>query len=169
MSESSFQFKEFTVFHDKCAMKVGTDGVLLGAWTECDNCKDMLDIGTGCGLIALMLAQKSAAFIDAIEIDNTAAIQAADNFKNSKWSNRLTIIHKSLQVHANSTSKKYDLIVSNPPFFENSLKTPLASRNIARHNEHLLTKIFSNFHPNYLKILDIYTLLFQQMLSLKSI
>jgi len=114
-----FKFKQFTIHQDKCAMKVGTDGVLLGAWTSLNNNPNsILDIGTGTGLIALQLAQRSdASTIDAIEIDDNAFEQAVENFENSDWSDRLFCYHASLQEFMQEIDEQYDLIVSNPPFY----------------------------------------------------
>lgn len=133
MGASSFSFKQFTVFHDKCAMKVGTDGVLLGAWADVQNTANMLDIGTGSGLIALMLAQRSKAIIKAIDIDKNAIIQAKINAENSPWTDRIQILETDLFAFCNTTNSKFDLIVSNPPFFKNSLEAPEIARTIARH------------------------------------
>lgn len=136
MSESSqnqFNFKEFTIRQEQCAMKVGTDGVLLGAWISCENAVNVLDIGTGTGLLALMIAQKSSATIDAIDIDSKACHQAKGNFYESKWRDRLHVIHQSVQEFAANSNKKYDLIVSNPPFFINAQKSHQLNRNVARH------------------------------------
>ncbi len=129
-----FKFKEFTVQQDKCAMKIGTDGVLLGAWTSLEhNPNSILDIGTGTGLIALQLAQKSLAeTIDAIEIDNRAYEQAVENFEDSDWADRLFCYHASIQEFADEIDDKYDLIVSNPPFYNEDFKTENESRNKAR-------------------------------------
>ncbi len=116
----SFSFKQFTVEQDRCAMKLGTDGVLLGSWVSLENNpQTILDIGAGTGLIALMLAQRSAAEqIDAIEIDEDAYEQCVENFENSSWADRLFCFHASLDEFAEeSEDEKYDLIVSNPPFF----------------------------------------------------
>ncbi len=116
----SFSFKQFTVEQDRCAMKVGTDGVLLGSWTSLENNpQTILDIGAGTGLIALMLAQRSAAEqIDAIEIDEDAYEQCVENFENSSWADRLFCFHASLDEFAEEPEdEKYDLIVSNPPYF----------------------------------------------------
>lgn len=118
-------------------MKVGTDGVLLGAWADCENSKSILDVGTGTGLIALMLAQRSNAQIDAIEIDQNACEQAADNVDKSLWKDRIHVINQSLQDYKKQTDKKYDLIVSNPPYFQNSLYAPDQNRTNARHNSSL--------------------------------
>ncbi len=114
-------------------MKVGTDGVLLGAWADVTNAKTILDIGTGSGLIALMLAQRCEAKITAIDIDKNAVIQAAINSERTKWKNRIKIIETDLREFTNTTDQRFDLIVSNPPFFKNSMLTPDESRSIARH------------------------------------
>ena len=143
MSTSNFRFKQFTVWHDKCAMKVGTDGVLLGAWTPCEvfnnqqSVFSILDIGTGSGLIALMLAQRCPnAQIDAIDIDEDAVAQARENFAASPWSERLHAHQVSLQEYSLSTNR-YSLIVSNPPYFVDSLKNPDQQRQTARHTDTL--------------------------------
>jgi tRNA1Val (adenine37-N6)-methyltransferase len=130
-----FEFKQFRIEQQKAAMKVGTDGVLLGAWTRVDDCPRILDIGTGTGLIALMLAQRSNARIDAVEIDKLACEEAEFNFVQSPWNDRLKVFNTDFQVFANSPFEPYDLIVSNPPFFVNSLKTQNAALSVARHND----------------------------------
>ena len=131
MSQTFFRFKQFMIQHDLCAMKVGTDGVLLGAWTNCADVKTILDVGTGSGLIALMLAQRSDATITAIDVDEKACQQARINFKASPFCNRLQIEHTTLQDFYPAI--KYDLIVSNPPYFVNSLQSPDVQRTKARH------------------------------------
>lgn len=139
MSNSFFEFKKFKVFHDRCAMKVGTDGVLLGSWACLNNdVKYILDIGTGSGLLSLMLAQRTIdkVQIDAIDIDEGAVIQTLFNIKQSGFSN-IDANHISLHELVEKSSKKYDLIVSNPPFFTSSLKSPDSQRNLARHDESL--------------------------------
>ncbi|MGB0839874.1 MAG: tRNA1(Val) (adenine(37)-N6)-methyltransferase, partial [Chitinophagales bacterium] len=123
-------------------MKVGTDGVLLGAWSAGDDkkVKRILDVGTGTGLIALMLAQRnSSAQIDAIEIDSQAAKQAKQNVINSPWANRVQVFQQDFSVFAQNPKhqKAYDVVVCNPPFFQNAYKTPKRSRNLARHNDTL--------------------------------
>lgn len=119
-------------------MKVGTDGVLLGAWTKVDGCVDILDIGTGTGLIALMVAQRNQkAAIDAIDIDEQCVVQAQQNIAKSVFANRVYVQNSSFQEFLKNKIKKYDLIVSNPPFFHNSLKSPSQSRNHARHTDSL--------------------------------
>ena len=148
MGSPNFRFKQFTVWHDRCAMKVGTDGVLLGAWcplgvdeaTRQGEYK-ILDIGTGSGLIALMLAQRATSIddtpivIDTIDIDAGAAEQAKFNFEQSPWSKLLRIYQSSLQEW--QSEEEYDLIVSNPPYFQSSLKNPDAQRATARHTDSL--------------------------------
>lgn len=135
MSNLFFSFKQFTVFHDRCAMKVGTDGVLLGAWTRVDSATQALDIGTGTGLIALMLAQRSQAQITAIDIDAAAVEQARDNVDRSLWKDRIGV--ELCDVCTYSPAARFDLIVSNPPYFVNSLKCPDIQRNTARHTDTL--------------------------------
>lgn len=138
MPNPYFRFKQFTIHHDRCAMKVGTDGVLLGAWTNAKNIKNTLDIGTGSGLIALMLAQQNRdLLIDAIDIDNNAVEQARENVMRSPFSAQVRCFNTSLQEYALSCEQKYDLIVSNPPYFEQSLKSPKKNRSIARHTDSL--------------------------------
>ena len=130
MPQSVFHFKRFTIHQDRCAMKVGTDGVLLGAWVEIGDAQQILDIGTGTGLIALMLAQKSIASIDAIDIDRPSFEQATQNARISPWSDRVRVIHSSLQDF--KPGYRYDLIVSNPPYFIDSYAAPGEARNLAR-------------------------------------
>lgn len=135
MSNSYFKFKQFTVWHDKCAMKVGTDGVLLGAWVDVDNATNILDVGTGTGVVSLMLAQRSKASIIGVEIDECASNQALYNVSNSIWSNRIKIINEDYLLY--EPEKRFDVIVSNPPFFENSIKSPDDKRSLARHVDSL--------------------------------
>ena len=138
MSNPWFQFKQFTVWHDRCAMKVGTDGVLLGAWADLENAGSILDVGTGSGLIALMAAQRNPkANITAIDIEESAVIQADENFKRSPWADRLIARHASLEEFAMSTEMTFDAIVSNPPYFQQSLHSPDKTRTLARHTSHL--------------------------------
>lgn len=131
-----FRFKQFTVRDESCGMKVGTDGVLLGAWTPLPNpCRRVLDIGTGSGLIALMLAQRlPSSTVLAIDVDEAAVAQAAENFQSSPWAERLQAEHVALQ---DLQAEPFDLIVSNPPFFVDSLKNPDAQRRAARHTDSL--------------------------------
>jgi tRNA1Val (adenine37-N6)-methyltransferase len=135
LNKHLFAFKEFSLSDNKCAMKIGTDGVLLGGFAANFFAGRVLDIGTGCGLIALMIAQKNRALIHAVEIDKEAADQARENFSNSLWQNRLKVFHVALQEFVPPNNARYDLIVSNPPFFRNSLKNPDYSRSLARHND----------------------------------
>lgn len=133
MSNSLFHFKQFTVKQDKCAMKIGTDAILLGAWTNCAEAKIILDIGTGTGILALMMAQKCNADIVAIDVEENAIIQAEENIQNSPWKNRIHLFCNSIQ-NFKVYDKKFDLIIINPPFFQNSLQSPEKARTNARHN-----------------------------------
>lgn len=137
MANPYFQFKKFTVWHDRCAMKVGTDGVLLGAWADTERAYRILDVGTGTGLIALMLAQRSDALIDAIDIDPAACLQAEANVLHSPFLRQIRIIHTSLGAYLSQADDRYDLIVSNPPYFVDSLKCPDTRRTLARHTDSL--------------------------------
>lgn len=132
-----FEFKQFRIEQQKAAMKVGTDGVLLGAWTPMVDNQRIFDVGTGTGLIALMLAQRSNSMIDAVEIDELACEEAKFNFEQSLWSDQLKVFNGDFQAFANLPNEPYDLIVSNPPFFVNSLKTQNAALSVARHNDML--------------------------------
>ena len=135
---NSFQFKQFRIIQEHSAMKVGMDGVLIGAWAHISEAKRILDIGTGTGLIALMMAQKNAdAEIDAIEIDPDAFQEASMNVQQSPWSDRISLELCSFQDFAKQTSREYDLIVSNPPFFTNGVKAPIQIRSQARHSDSL--------------------------------
>lgn len=124
-----FQFKQFCIEQDRCAMKVGTDGVLLGAWCHLDfNPMSVLDVGAGTGLIALMAAQRSSAeIIDAVEIDPQAYEQCVDNFENSLWGDRLFCYHADWQTFTQEMDEKYEIILSNPPFFEAPKKVTAVS------------------------------------------
>lgn len=132
----TFNFKQFSVEDTRSAMKVGTDGVLLGAWVSLDGIEDhILDVGTGSGVIALMLAQRtSKATVIGIDIDAPSAEDASDNFKKSPWAGRMAAFCTDFR---NMKQFPYELIVSNPPFFVNSLKAPDARRSDARHTDTL--------------------------------
>ena len=134
---SLFQFKQFAVNQDQCAMKIGTDGVLLGAWAPINTRPNsILDIGTGTGIIALMLAQRcDAQQIDALEIDENAYEQAVDNFESSPWSDRLFCFHAGLDEFVEEPEDEYDLIVSNPPFYVEDYRSDNAQRDLARFQE----------------------------------
>lgn len=133
---SIFHFKQFRINQANCAMKVNTDGVLLAALADFKGPAKILDVGTGTGLIALMLAQKYAsAIVHAVEIDQNAADTAKLNFLNSPFSNRLALFHSSIKDHFTNSTELYDLIISNPPFFINSLSSQNAKKSIARHTD----------------------------------
>jgi tRNA1Val (adenine37-N6)-methyltransferase len=133
MRPTHFYFKQFAVRHDRCTMKVGTDGVLLGAWAGVDGITRALDIGTGSGVIALMLAQRTSpsVVIDAVEIEKEDADQARENVLNSPWSGRVHVHHSAIQDFR--PSSQYDLIITNPPYFSNSQEPPDKRRLQTRH------------------------------------
>ncbi|MEG1684331.1 MAG: methyltransferase [Bacteroides sp.] len=136
MANPYFQFKQFTIRHDKCGMKVGTDGVLLGAWADVSqNTHHILDIGTGTGLVALMLAQRCEAEIVALEIEKEAAIQAKKNVEMSPWKERVSVVCEDFNSFV--SERKFDVIVSNPPYFMDSLKSTDTQRSTARHTDEL--------------------------------
>jgi tRNA1Val (adenine37-N6)-methyltransferase len=152
MPNHYFEFKQFSVQQEFCAMKVCTDACLFGAWVAqkmaSENVASSLDVGAGTGLLSLMLAQKlDRALINAIEIDEAASKQANENFENSLWKKRLHLSHCAAQNFVSET--QFDLIISNPPFFENALKSDDAKRNIALHENGLaldeLIKIANKF------------------------
>lgn len=136
MSNNSFTFQKFTIHQDRCAMKVGTDGVLLGAWAH--GGKRILDIGTGTGLVAIMMAQRFAdAHVTAVEIDHNAALQVCNNANCSPFASRIGIVETSIQNFEVYGTQLFDSIVSNPPFFTDSLKNPDSQRATARHADTL--------------------------------
>lgn len=150
-----FQFKEFSINQDQCAMKIGTDGVLLGAWSSIEsNPFSILDIGAGTGVLSLMLAQRSdAQVIEALEIDDKAYEQCVDNFEQSPWNDRLFCYHASLEEFAEEIDDQYDLIICNPPFYSGDYKTENARRDLARFQdampfEHLLESISTLLSKN---------------------
>ncbi|MCD2257874.1 tRNA1(Val) (adenine(37)-N6)-methyltransferase [Psychroserpens luteolus] len=150
-----FQFKQFIVNQDQCAMKIGTDGVLLGAWTSLeDHPFSILDIGAGTGILALILAQRSQAeVIEALEIDDKAYEQCVDNFEQSSWNDRLFCYHASLQEFAEEIEDDYDLIICNPPFYAENYKTENTQRDLARFQdampfEHLLESVSTLLNKN---------------------
>ncbi|HOY32893.1 MAG TPA: methyltransferase [Bacteroidales bacterium] len=132
-----FRFKQFSLTDEHCAMKLTTDAVLLGSLAEPGASAAILDIGTGCGILSLLMAQKSSALIDAVEIDESAARQASQNFRRSIWNERIQVHHISIQDYAKKCSKKYDCIICNPPYFQDQLKSPVQTKSAARHNSSL--------------------------------
>jgi tRNA1Val (adenine37-N6)-methyltransferase len=136
MANNFFSFRQFTIFQDKCTFKVGTDGVLLGACADISGVRRILDIGTGTGLLALMLAQRCEANIVAIEPDIDSFEQACSNVSKSKWHHRIKVVNTDLQ-NFDAGNDKFDLIISNPPYFIDSLKNPDPGKAAARHNDTL--------------------------------
>ncbi len=138
-----FHFKQFSLYDDKSTMKVGTDAVLLGVYAKAENPNYILDIGTGCGVISLMLAQKYNCQIHAIDIDKHSCIQATNNFAMSKWGNNLLVFNTPLQDFKNDNNILYDLIVANPPFFKQGIYPLQNKRVISRHEKTLnLNELF---------------------------
>lgn len=134
MGNPFFRFKRFTVYHDKCAMKVGTDGVLLGAWAHVEGAREVLDAGAGTGLIGLMVAQRNlSARITAVELNATAAEQARENVIQSPFADRMTVIGDDFRHYARTVPGKFDHVVCNPPYFTASLPSPDEHRTLARH------------------------------------
>ncbi|MFY7912653.1 MAG: tRNA1(Val) (adenine(37)-N6)-methyltransferase, partial [Emticicia sp.] len=131
MPKNSFTFKQFTINQDRCAMKVCTDACIFGASTDVENVNRILDIGTGTGLLSLMLAQRSNAQIDAVEIDEDAYQQAIMNVQMSKFAEKIKVHHQRIQDFSHTSN--FDLIISNPPFYQQSLKSNDAKANKALH------------------------------------
>ncbi|OUR98322.1 tRNA (adenine-N(6)-)-methyltransferase [Flavobacteriales bacterium 33_180_T64] len=153
--DKPFHFKQFSVNQDQCAMKIGTDSVLLGTWTSVDNNPfSVLDIGSGTGILSLILAQRShAQVIEALEIDDKAYEQCVDNFEQSSWNDRLFCYHASLEEFADEIEDNYDLIICNPPFYSETYKTKNTQRDLARFQdampfEHLLQSVVSLLSGN---------------------
>ncbi len=154
MSNEWFQFRQFLIRQDQTAMKVGTDGVLLGAWANCKDCVTILDVGTGTGLIALMVAQRNPeAIITALEIDAAATNQAKKNVQACLWPDRIKVILADFRTWMPASDQKFDLVICNPPFFTRSLKNPDTQRATARHDDdlplsHLIPKSAGLLNPN---------------------
>jgi tRNA1Val (adenine37-N6)-methyltransferase len=137
MANQYFQFKQFRVEQSLAAMKVCTEACIFGALAEFNNPARILDIGAGTGLLSLMLAQKFSCPIDAVEIEEQAFLQTQMNFEQTFWRDRLKVYHTSVQDYSKETSEKYDLIISNPPFFTDHLLANHPSKNLAVHNNSL--------------------------------
>lgn len=134
MANTYFQFKQFTINQDQCAMKVSTEACIFGAWVPDLKSKKILDIGTGTGLLSLMLAQRFSCDIDAVELDSNAASQAIQNVGASPWQGRINVNHENIFEWAKKTEEAYDCIVCNPPFFTNSQKSLSENKNLAKHD-----------------------------------
>jgi len=150
MINNYFSFKQFTINQDKAAFKVGTDGVLLGASADVSGVKRILDIGSGTGLIAIMLAQRCDAEIVAIEPDPDSYNQTCENVDRCRWNNRIKVVQSDLN-NFNKSKEKFDLIVTNPPYFTDSLKSPDPRKSAARHNDSLAIHEILRVVPNLLE------------------
>ena len=137
MPNTYFRFKQFVVEQEKCAMKVGTDGVLLGAWAQLPDTGKVLDLGTGTGLVALMIAQRCQAEVVAVDISAEACEQATENVENSPWKERIMVVHQDAKTMVENYEGQFDCIVSNPPYFKENVKCPGQLRNTARHTDEL--------------------------------
>ena len=137
MDQRPFFFKRFALFHHRSTMKIGTDAILLGRWVDVNGDDEVLDIGTGCGLLPLMLAQKGIKSADAVEIDQDSFEEAAQNFSNSAWKSRLFAVNDDIKHYAELCTKKYDLVVSNPPFFFGDNIPEKEKKGLARHTNTL--------------------------------
>ena len=149
MANPWFRFKQFTVRQDRTAFKVGTDGVLLGAWADVAGVRTVLDVGTGVGLLALMLAQRSEATIMAIDIDRPSSEQARENALMSPWKDRITILHCSLQDFI--PDERFDLVITNPPFFQDSMQPADKGRLISRHDAMLSLEDLADAVPRLMQ------------------
>lgn len=156
-----FDFKQFSVQQDRCAMKIGTDGVLLGAWVSLEKKpQSILDIGAGTGILSLQLAQRCfAETLEAIEIDEDAFEQCVLNFENSPWGDRLFCFHASAQEFAAEIEEEYDLIISNPPFYSDTYKSEDNQRNTARFTDTLPFKDLVIFAYQFLSEKGIFALI----------
>lgn len=163
MANPYFQFKQFTIHHDRCAMKVTTDSCFFGAWaakkieSEGLEIQNLLDIGAGTGLLSLMIAQKNEAEIDAVEIDEETSQQANENVEASPWENRIHIFNKDILSF--QPDKKYDCIISNPPFYQNELTSEIKKKNIAHHSDQLTISEVLDFIKAHLKADGLFFLL----------
>ncbi len=139
MKNSVFHFQQFTMLHHESTMPIGTDALLLGAWAPADSSvQSVLDVGCGCGVVGLIIAQRAKnAKVTFVELDKNSIQEAEKNGSNSPWSTRLHYYHGSIQEYTTSTTERFDLIVANPPYFENSLKSPVATRTQSRHTDTL--------------------------------
>ncbi len=156
-----FEFKQFSIQQDRCAMKIGTDGVLLGAWVSLENNPEsILDIGAGTGILSLQLAQRCLAeTLEAIEIDEDAFEQCVVNFENSPWGDRLFCFHASAQEFAAEMEEEYDLIISNPPFYSDEYKSDDSKRNTARFTDTLPFRDLAIFAYQFLSKKGIFALI----------
>ena len=146
-----FRFKQFSINHHRSTMKVGTDAVLLSAWVNIENVNKALDVGTGSGIIAMMLAARGVKHIDAVELDESSFKESSENFKNSQLDSELTVYNKDFTTYAGETNERYDLVISNPPFFTNDMLPDNKKKLQARHTE---TLTFTDLISGAVRLLD---------------
>jgi len=132
-----FHFKQFSMHHHRSTMKIGTDAMILAAWADVSKVHSILDVGSGSGIIALIMATRTSAMVDAVELDQSSALEAGQNFKASPFASRLSIYHNEFTTFAAGIKRKYDLIISNPPFFINDMRPDNSIRKQARHTDTL--------------------------------
>lgn len=132
-----FHLRRFSLHHHRSTMKVGTDSIILGAWVGVSTEKNILDVGCGCGILSLLMAQRTEAIIEGVEMDKASAEEADSNFKASQWRERLKVFNMNFIDFPAIATKKYDLIISNPPYFTSLFKTVEPRRNLARHTDTL--------------------------------
>jgi tRNA1Val (adenine37-N6)-methyltransferase len=137
IDDRPFHLKQFSLHHHRSSMKVGTDSLLLGIWTMPENTHQILDIGSGCGILSLLMAARSSAQVDAIELDRASYEEASENFRNSPFNDRMNIFHEDFRIFARQSNRKYDLLISNPPFFINDKRASKQVRSNARHGDKL--------------------------------
>jgi tRNA1Val (adenine37-N6)-methyltransferase len=137
MKAQPFHFKKFSMMHHQSTMKIGTDAIMLGAWVDLHGVKSALDVGTGSGIIAMIMAQRGVQNIEAIELDEISVMEARTNFEVSQWRNRFTLHHVDARHFREECDNFFDLVISNPPFFYDSFQGNQARRNLARHAGYL--------------------------------
>jgi len=137
IDDRPFHLKQFSLHHHRSSMKVGTDSLLLGIWVNTENTRKILDIGSGCGILAMLMAARSDARVEALELDNASYEEALENFRNAPFNNRLEIIQNDFRKFAVESGRKYDLLISNPPFFINDKRASEQVRSNARHGDTL--------------------------------
>lgn len=167
MDTRPFYFKQFMMYHHRSTMKIGTDAVLLGRWADVENVSSAVDIGTGSGIIPLMLAQRGVQHVDAVEIDAQSAHEAKENFELSPWRERLDVACGDVRQLSETSPMKYDLVISNPPFFTDFFKGEQERRNLARHTDSLSFGDLCKSARNYMNADSRFALVLPMLESIK--